>query len=48
MRQRTSGECVAVAEIHEPNRGARLWFGTFKTSCEGALTYDAVARKLYG
>ncbi|WJX35987.1 basic helix-loop-helix protein [Trifolium repens] len=38
VRQRTSGKCVA--EIHEPNRGARLWFGTFKTSCEGALTYD--------
>jgi hypothetical protein len=46
VRQRTWGKWVA--EIREPNRGARLWLETFKTSREAALTYDIVARKLYG
>ncbi|KAI4388460.1 hypothetical protein MLD38_000782 [Melastoma candidum] len=46
VRQRTWGKWVA--EIREPNRGARLWLGTFGTSHEAAITYDAAARKLYG
>lgn len=46
VRQRTWGKWVA--EIREPNHGSRVWVGTFDTSYDAAVAYDAVARRLYG
>lgn len=46
VRQRTWGKWVA--EICEPNRGERIWLGTFEDSKSAALAYDKAAIRIFG
>nr|AWT62825.1 dehydration-responsive element binding protein [Crocus sativus] len=46
VRQRTWRKWVA--EIREPNRGNRLWLGTFRTAIGAALAYKEAAQAIYG
>jgi hypothetical protein len=45
VRQRTWGKWVV--EICEP-MGKRLWLGNFENTVDVALSYDKVAREMYG
>ncbi|KAF5448418.1 hypothetical protein F2P56_028955 [Juglans regia] len=46
VRQRTWGKWVA--EIRQPNKGKRLWLGTFANAVEAAFAYDEAAKAMYG
>ncbi|KAG2704948.1 hypothetical protein I3760_05G029600 [Carya illinoinensis] len=46
VRQRTWGKWVA--EIRQPNKGKRLWLGTFASAVEAAFAYDEAAKAMYG
>ncbi|KAK9984864.1 hypothetical protein SO802_034389 [Lithocarpus litseifolius] len=46
VRQRTWG--IWVAEIREPNRGKRLWLGTFDNAVDATFAYNEAARVMYG
>nr|DAD25911.1 TPA_asm: hypothetical protein HUJ06_027379 [Nelumbo nucifera] len=46
VRKRAWGKWVA--EIREPNRGSRLWLGTFSNALEASLAYNEATKAMYG
>ncbi|KAI3820992.1 hypothetical protein L1987_08548 [Smallanthus sonchifolius] len=46
VRQRTWGRWVS--EIRQPKTEGRLWLGTYDSSREAAMAYDAAALELFG